>query len=153
MIYNFNDGSVDPNEEFHTSYDEDALQASREEAIEGIVTDKVTIPNANRVLEGRILPKKQAADELINNAAANNYATAISVAPATTSIAVAATRQLTPTLTPANAIDVVKYTTSDATKATVSTSGLITGVAEGTATVTATSKRGHKATCAVTVTA
>jgi hypothetical protein len=44
----------------------------------------------------------------------------------------------------------VAFTTSDATKATVSSAGVITAVATGTATITAT-YQGHTATCAVTV--
>lgn len=45
----------------------------------------------------------------------------------------------------------VTYTTSDATKATVSNAGVITSVAAGSATITATSPDGNTATCAVTV--
>lgn len=45
-----------------------------------------------------------------------------------------------------------KWSSSDDTKATVSASGVITGVAEGTATITATSGS-FTATVAVTVTA
>jgi len=45
----------------------------------------------------------------------------------------------------------VTYTTSDATKATVSTGGVVTSVAAGSATITATSPDGNTATCAVTV--
>ena len=45
----------------------------------------------------------------------------------------------------------VTYTTSDASKATVSTGGVITSVAAGSATITATSPDGNTGTCAVTV--
>ena len=54
-----------------------------------------------------------------------------------------------------NASDVVSavtWSSSDDTKATVSASGVITGIAEGTATVTATSGS-FTASVAVTVTA
>lgn len=80
----------------------------------------------------------------------------ITLAPATVSIAVAATQQLTPTVLPAEATNKeVTWTTSDATKATVSSSGLVTGVAAGTATITATAKdgSGKTGTRLVTVTA
>jgi len=45
----------------------------------------------------------------------------------------------------------VEYTTSDASVATVSTGGVITSVAAGTATITATSPDANTGTCAVTV--
>lgn len=79
----------------------------------------------------------------------------VTVAPTTKSLVVAATQQLTPTVLPANATNkAVTYTSSDATKATVSASGLITAVAAGTATITAKTTDGNKtATCVVTVTA
>lgn len=47
----------------------------------------------------------------------------------------------------------ITYTTSDATKATVSNKGVVTAVAAGSATITATSNNNQTATCAVTVTA
>lgn len=49
-------------------------------------------------------------------------------------------------------VSAVTWSSSDDTKATVSTNGVITGVAEGTATITATSGT-FTATVAVTVTA
>ena len=45
----------------------------------------------------------------------------------------------------------VTWSSSDATKATVSSAGIITSVAAGTATITATSPSGTTDTCAVTV--
>ena len=45
----------------------------------------------------------------------------------------------------------VTYTSSDATKATVSTGGVVTSVASGSATITATAPDGGTDTCAVTV--
>lgn len=61
--------------------------------------------------------------------------TAITVAPTTASIAVGATTKLLATTTPAN--QNVKWSSSDATKATVNANGVVTGVAAGTATITA----------------
>lgn len=69
-------------------------------------------------------------------------------------LAVAATRQSVVTTTPAGAVDAggYTYTSSDPTKATVSATGLITGVAAGTTVIEVTSADGkHKATVNVTV--
>ena len=69
--------------------------------------------------------------------------TGLSSTPATVTLAPAATQQITNAFTPANASNQnVTYSTSDATKATVSASGLITAVATGTATITVTSADG-----------
>lgn len=63
----------------------------------------------------------------------------ISLAPSAAAIAVAGTVQLVLTLSPSNATsEGVVYSTSDAGIATVNTTGLVTGVAAGTATITAT---------------
>jgi len=45
----------------------------------------------------------------------------------------------------------VTYTTSDSTKATVSSAGVVTSVATGSATITATAPNGETGTCTVTV--
>ncbi|KAB1471252.1 Ig domain-containing protein [Cronobacter sakazakii] len=81
--------------------------------------------------------------------------TGVTVTPATASLAVGATRQLTGNVLPSDATDKSgTWTTSDATKATVSSTGLVTGVAAGTSTITFKSNDGNfTATCAVTVTA
>jgi uncharacterized protein YjdB len=69
--------------------------------------------------------------------------TALSITPATVTLAPAATQQITLSWTPVSPSNTnVTYTTSDATKATVSSSGLITAVASGSATITATSQDG-----------
>lgn len=82
-------------------------------------------------------------------------ATGVTVTPATTSVVVSATRQLTGTVLPADATDKSgTWTTSDATKATVSSTGLVTGVGAGTATITFKSNDGNfTGTTTVTVTA
>ena len=79
--------------------------------------------------------------------------TSFTLAPATVTLAAAATQQLTPTFVPANAVDTrVTYATSNAAKATVNSSGLITAVATGSATITAThTATGQTHTCVVTV--
>lgn len=63
------------------------------------------------------------------------------------------TVQLTPTIAPANAtINTVSWESSDEAVATVDENGLVTAVAEGTATITVTTTEGgFTATCAITV--
>lgn len=79
--------------------------------------------------------------------------TSLSVAPATVTLAAAATQQITNTFAPVDASNRnVVYSTSDATKATVSATGLITAVATGTVTITVTTVEGALVdTCAVTI--
>ena len=73
----------------------------------------------------------------------------------TASVAVGATSTLVATIAPANASNKnVTWTSSNTAIATVSTSGVVTGVAAGSATITVKTTDGSKtATCAVTVTA
>jgi len=80
---------------------------------------------------------------------------AVDVTPATASVAVGATIDLEAVVTPVGASQLVTWSSSDATKASVSATGLVKGIAVGSATITATSKAdGTKTdTCAVTVTA
>lgn len=81
--------------------------------------------------------------------------TGVTVSPQTTSVVVGATRQLTATVSPSDATDKSGvWTSSDPTKFTINSSGLITGVAAGTGTATFTTNDGAKtAQTAVTVTA
>lgn len=77
-------------------------------------------------------------------------ATSIELDKTEESVAVGGTVTLTPTVAPANSTDLVEWSTSDATVATVE-DGVVTGVKAGNATITA--KAGDKtATCAITVT-
>jgi uncharacterized protein YjdB len=80
----------------------------------------------------------------------------VTVAPMSTSVAVGATVQLSVTLRDAsnNILTgrVVTWSSSNTSVATVSSAGLVRGIAGGTATVTATSE-GHSGTSAITVTA
>ena len=63
------------------------------------------------------------------------------------------TRQLTATVTPNDATNkTVTWSSSDPAVATVSNTGLVTGVTVGSATITATASNGLTATCSVTVT-
>lgn len=65
--------------------------------------------------------------------------TSVTILPATVSIAVAATQQLTATVLPSGANQAVTWSINDPTKATISPTGLVTGVAAGAAIATATS--------------
>jgi uncharacterized protein YjdB len=79
--------------------------------------------------------------------------TAISIAPATAALAPEDTQQLTVTFTPVAPDNVaVTYTSADEEIATVDEDGLITAVADGVVTITATSVDGSFTdTCVVTV--
>ena len=79
--------------------------------------------------------------------------TSFTLTPATVTLAVNATQQLTPAFTPGTASNKkITYTTSDAAKATVSASGLITAKQSGSATITATAEDGGSTkTCVVTI--
>lgn len=79
----------------------------------------------------------------------------ITRSPATTTIEVDGTRHITVSVMPEEADQNVKFTSSNTDTATVSSTGLITGVAAGTATITIKSSVNSKvtATVAVTVTA
>lgn len=82
------------------------------------------------------------------------HPTSVSVSPTTASIEVDSTVQLTETVLPANATDKsVTWSSSNTSIATVSSSGLVTGVSAGNATITVTTVDGSKtATCSITVT-
>src|SRR2546425_1970437 len=79
----------------------------------------------------------------------------VTVSPATASVQVGQTVPLTATVKDASGNTLtgrtVTWTTSNASVATVSASGLVSGVAAGAATITATSE-GHSGTAAITVT-
>lgn len=79
----------------------------------------------------------------------------VSVAPSVANVAVGSTRQLTASVMPTTSSNQsVTWSSSDESLATVSASGLVTGVATGSVTITATTADGGKtATSAITVTA
>jgi uncharacterized protein YjdB len=77
------------------------------------------------------------------------------VSPATATVTVGKTTQLTAALTDANGQPItsrpVTWTTSNASRATVDGTGLVTGVAVGSVTITATSEEGKFGTAAIDV--
>ena len=79
----------------------------------------------------------------------------VNLTPATLSLAVSATSQLTKQVLPEDAtVQTVTYASSNPAKATVNSTGLVTGVSAGTTTITVTTTSGAKTdTCVVTVTA
>lgn len=79
--------------------------------------------------------------------------TSVSLNKSTTSIVVGQSETLTASVEPSDASQVVTWSSSDDTKATVDTTGKVTAVAEGSATITAATSNGKQATCAVTITA
>jgi len=78
--------------------------------------------------------------------------TGITVSPTAASIGVGAPQQITATVQPATATNRnVTWTTSNNAIATVSTTGLVTGLSPGTATITATTVNDLYATVTITV--
>lgn len=82
------------------------------------------------------------------------HPTSVSVSPSTASVEAGSTVQLTESVLPANATDKsVSWSSSNTAIATIDSSGLVTGVSAGSATITVTTTDGGlTATCAVTVT-
>jgi glycosidase len=80
--------------------------------------------------------------------------TGVSVSPISASISAGLTQQLTATVAPSNATNQnVAWTSSNTSVATVNSTGLVTAVAAGAATITVTTEDGNKtATSAITVT-
>lgn len=79
--------------------------------------------------------------------------TGVTVTPATTTLSVGSTQQVTPTVAPANATNkIVTYSSNNTGVATVNGSGLVTAIASGSAIITVTTQDGAKtATTAITV--
>ena len=77
--------------------------------------------------------------------------TGVKVSPATATIAIGDTQQLSCSFTPSDASSDVTWSTSSSSVATVSSSGLVKAWSEGTATITATTENGLSASCEVTV--
>ena len=82
----------------------------------------------------------------------NPQPTSVSL-PSTMSVENRSTITLTPTILPTGAETTYSWSSSDRSVATVSSSGVVTGVSKGTATITVKTANGKTATCKVTVTA
>lgn len=79
-------------------------------------------------------------------------ATSVTVAPAAISLLTGETKQLTATITPANANKAVTWSSSDATVAAVSSTGMVTAKRNGKAQITVKTNAGSKTSaCTVTV--
>ena len=78
-------------------------------------------------------------------------ATAITLNKTSATINMGDKLTLSKTLTPSNATGTVTWSSSNTKVATVTSSGVVLGVTAGTATITATTQSGKKATCKVTV--
>ena len=78
----------------------------------------------------------------------------VSLSPSPASVAAGSTTNLTATVSPSNATNKnVTWSSSNPAAATVSSTGVVTGIAVGTSTITVTTADGNKtATCLVTVT-
>ncbi|MEO6992843.1 MAG: Ig-like domain-containing protein [Lacunisphaera sp.] len=94
------------------------------------------------------------AEVVLYGSAANVPVTGITINPSTASIGVGSSMQLTATIAPANATNpAVTWSSSNSAAATVNLAGGVTGVAPGSALITATTvDQGKSATAAVTVT-
>ncbi|AGF57396.1 putative repeat protein (TIGR01451 family) [Clostridium saccharoperbutylacetonicum] len=79
-----------------------------------------------------------------------SYGSSIAIDESSMDLTIGDSSQLTATIAPSGAT--VTWTSSDSSIGTVDSTGKVTGVAEGTCTITATTPDGLTATCTVTVT-
>lgn len=75
----------------------------------------------------------------------------VSVSPKTVNLTVGATQQMVSSVSPSTASQTVTWASSDTSKATVSSSGLVTGVAAGSVSITASTSNGKQDTATFTV--
>ncbi len=92
-------------------------------------------------------------DDVTITGGVNVLITNINLSPASSSLYIGSAILLTPSFTPENASNkAVTWSSNDTSIATVSTSGLVTGIAQGSAIITATTQDGElAATCNLTV--
>jgi glucosylceramidase len=110
---------------------------------------------SNKVLRFEIVGGDFNIDKVEVRSVANVAVTSVAMSPTSASVGVGSTTQLSATVAPSTATNkTVSWSSSNAGVATVNSSGLVTGVAAGTATITVTTQDGAKtATSAITVTA
>jgi uncharacterized protein YjdB len=85
-----------------------------------------------------------------NCSVTNVPVTGVAIAPTAVTLGAGATQQLTPTVLPSNATNKsVSYSSNNTGVATVNASGLVTAVANGTATITVTTADGNKTSTAL----
>lgn len=114
---------------------------------DGGTNDIVTLSTEFKVADSDTIVVDDTADDIA--------VTGVSTTPATTSVAVGATRQLTANVSPSDATNKSGvWASSDTSKATVNQNGLVTGVAAGSVNITFTTNDGSfVGTTATTVTA
>ena len=113
---------------------------------------RLVIRRSNRNTQGYLYI--YGAEILVEYTAQNVAVTGVSLNKATTSIEVGETETLVATVAPSNASNQsVSWSSGSTSVATVSSSGVVTGVSAGTAVITVTTADGNKtASCTVTVT-
>jgi len=121
--------------------------------------NQVTITNTNSFRYVRYLTPANgylnvAEIEFYSGSTGNVAVTGVTVNPTSTSITVGNTQQLTATIVPSNATNqTVSWSSNNTGVATVNSTGLVTSVAAGSATITVNTQDGGKtATCALTIT-
>ena len=146
--------------EWHTMDKPDALEGHRNDYVQNSTVQK----NRNPFVDHPELAWKIFGDQASSSVKAACMAaypdnggvhidpTGITLNKSTASVEVGKTTQLTATLQPSGATGTVTWTSSNSSVASVNSSGKVTGVAEGSATITATCGSYH-ASCTVTVTA
>ncbi|WP_113923014.1 LamG-like jellyroll fold domain-containing protein [Cognataquiflexum aquatile] len=123
------------------------LQANSSHVVELLYTGQKSVPTVTLTVEFGLNSSLQIPTNTVS-------VTGISVSPTTASIQAGSTQQLSATILPSNSTNkTVVWTTSNANVATVNSSGLVSGVAAGTVTITARSEDGNlTATASVTIT-
>lgn len=103
--------------------------------------------------QNTVLGTKYCAQDVEQEVTITVNTTGVEVDPTSKAIVVDETFTITPTVSPSDATDkTVSWSSSAEGKATVSSAGLVTGVAAGSATITCTTTNGsYTANCAVTV--
>ena len=146
--------------EWHTNDRPDTLEGHRNDYVQNSTVQK----NRNPFVDHPELAWKIFGDQAsssVKNACMEAYPdnggvhidpTGITLDKSTASVEVCKTIQLTTTLQPSGATGTITWTSSNNSVASVNSNGKVTGVAEGSATITATCGSYH-ASCSVTVTA